>query len=182
MNTDRWTTPIDAITADFQMQFASLTGEQLNWKPNPSVWSIAQNIDHLMVINGTYFPVIESIRKGSYTLHWFARFSFMVNFFGNVVLDSVQTDRKRRTKTFPIWQPSHSPLPDNILGLFLAEQEKLKQLIISSTDLVELQTIIASPANRKVVYYLPVAFDIIVAHERRHFDQACQVLKMLPNP
>ena len=41
-------TRIDKTTEDFTKSFGSLTPEQMNWKPNPQVWSIAQNIDHLI--------------------------------------------------------------------------------------------------------------------------------------
>jgi hypothetical protein len=179
MNTQKWTAKIDETTHAFQQAFGHLTNEQLNWKPHASVWSIAQNIDHLIVINATYFPIIESIRKGTYTLPWIARLGFMVTFFGNVVLDSVQPSRRRKMKTFPVWQPSQSPLPGDVLARFTEAQDKLKTLVTSSSDLVELRTIISSPANKNIVYRLETAFDIITTHEQRHFEQAKEVLTLL---
>jgi len=50
MNTDKWTNQIDTITAEFTKEFGNLSAEQLNWKPNADTWSIAQNMDHLIVI------------------------------------------------------------------------------------------------------------------------------------
>jgi hypothetical protein len=42
---------------------------------------------------------------------------------------------------------------------------------------VENGTIISSPANKNIEYKLETAFDIIVAHEKRHLEQAREVLK-----
>jgi DinB superfamily len=99
---DRWTEQIDELTENFKQSFGSLTSEQLNWQPNLTTWSIGQNIDHLIIINRTYFPVVEDIRNGKYKLPLIAKLDFMVSFFGKTVLKAVQPDRKRRMKTFPI--------------------------------------------------------------------------------
>ena len=53
-----WTSQLDKITEHFVADFGSLSAEQLNWKPNSQTWSIAQNIDHLIVVNQTYYPIL----------------------------------------------------------------------------------------------------------------------------
>ena len=169
---ERWTTHIDEITNAFTQSFGTLTIEQLNWKPNPNVWSIGQNLDHLIIINGTYFPVIDAVRAGNYKLPFIAKLGFMVTFLGRTILQSVQPDRRRRMKTFPIWEPTKSDVGPDIWDRFENQQEKLKTLIRSSSDLLDNGIVISSPANKNIVYKLETAFDIIVAHERRHFEQS----------
>lgn len=176
MNTDKWTAKIDEVTEGFKKLTTSLSAEDLNWKPNESTWSVAQNVDHLIVINNTYYPVIEKVREGTYTLPWIGGIGFMVNFFGKVVLKSVQPDRRKKMKTFPIWEPSSSKFEVTILQKFGVHQDKLKNLIRSCSDLLEKETIISSPANRMIVYKLETAFDIIAAHEQRHLEQARELL------
>jgi hypothetical protein len=102
-----------------------------------------------------------------------------VRFFGKVIPDSVQPDRRKKMKTFPIWQPSQSEIAADILQQFENHQEQLKNLIESSSDLLDQRAIISSPANKNIVYTLETAFDIIVTHERRHFEQAKEVLATL---
>jgi hypothetical protein len=176
--TDRWSQKINATTANFKNEFSRLTVDELNWKPNPQTWSIAQNIDHLIVINATYYPVIDAIRKGSYKVSGLAKLGFMVNFLGKMILGSVQPDRKRKMKTFPIWEPSTSAISGDILQQFEKHQDDLKKLILNCGDLIDKNTIIASPANKNIVYKLETAFDIIVTHEERHFAQAKEVGEM----
>ena len=169
---DKWCTQIDEITHHFRQAFGSLTPEELNWRPNAQTWSIGQNMDHLIVINGTYFPVIQAVRAGTYRLPFQAKFNWVVVFLGRTVLKAVQPDRRKKMKTFPIWEPTSSQVPANIWERFEAQQEALKALVQASADLLDHGTVISSPANRHIVYKLETAFDIIVAHERRHFEQA----------
>lgn len=78
---ENWREQIDKNTQSYIETFGELSIEQLNWKPNSETWSIAQNIDHLIVINKTYFPVIESIRKGTYKTPFLGKLEFVVSFF-----------------------------------------------------------------------------------------------------
>jgi hypothetical protein len=174
--TTRFTHKIDETTNAFKKSFGMLTVEQLNFKPNPETWSIAQNIDHLIVINETYYPVIKSLREGSYKLPFMAKLGFMVNFLGNMILGSVQPDRKRKMKTFPIWEPAKSEISADILTRFEKHQTELKNMISGCEDLLQQGTIISSPANKNIVYKLETAFDIITTHEQRHLEQAKEVL------
>lgn len=176
MNTSKWTTAIDLITADFKEQFGNLTILQLNWTPDNKHWSVAQNIEHLIIINKTYFPVIDQLRKGEYQRPWIGRFKFIVNLFGRLILDSVQPDRRKKLKTFPLWEPSYKEIGADILQRFEQHQEELKRVIESTSDLLDREALISSPANKNIVYKLETAYDIIITHERRHFEQAKEIL------
>jgi hypothetical protein len=78
-------------------------------------------------------------------------------------------------KTFPIWEPTSSHVPPDIWEKWEAQQAAMKSLIQSSHDLLDKGTVISSPANKNIVYKLETAFDIIVAHERRHLEQALEL-------
>ncbi|MGA7723188.1 MAG: DinB family protein [Ignavibacteriaceae bacterium] len=169
------TNQIDGITTDFIKSFSPLTNEQLNRKPDPKTWSIAQNIEHLIIVNESYYPIIESIRNGSYKLPFISKINIIVSFTGNMILKSISPDRKRKVKTFAIWEPETSQIPSDILKRFESHQQNLKTLINNSNDLISKATIISSPANKNIVYKLETAFEIIIVHERRHYNQAKEV-------
>jgi hypothetical protein len=175
MDVQHWLKQIDQTTESFQNAFGQLSEAELNWKPNAKTWSVAQNIHHLITINESYYSVIKSVREGSQKLPWIASVKFMVRFFGNFILDSVEPTRKRKMKTFPLWEPSQSNLPGNILEQFVQHQTELKDLIQSNNDLLDNGVIISSPANRNIVYTLSRAWDIITTHEERHYSQATEV-------
>jgi len=172
-------TKIDDITNTFKAVFGNLSAEQLNWKPNEQTWSIAQNIDHLIVINESYYPVIKSVREGTYKLPLMGKMGFMVNSMGKMILNAVEPTRKKKIKTFPIWEPAKSEIGSDIVNRFNKQQEELKKLIANSADLIEKGVVISSPANKNIVYKLGTAFDIIIAHEQRHLEQAKEVLSQL---
>ncbi len=175
MTPERWTKQIDEATAAFQKAFGQLSYKALNQKPDSGTWSIAQNIDHLITINESYYPTFEALEKGSYRTPWIGKLGFMATFLGNFVLQSVQPDRKRKMKTFPIWEPAQSSLPADILDRFAEHQEQLKAWIGRLEGPLSAGAVIASPANKNIVYKLETAFDIITAHEWRHLEQARHV-------
>ncbi len=170
---------IDHVTKAIVTEFGALDQDQLNWKPNAAVWSIAQNIDHLMVINQTYFGIPQLIRSGHYSLPWIGKITFIVSVLGNVILKSVHPSRRKKLKTFPIWEPSKSKIAIDVVQQFVLHQIRLKDLITNSIDLMERRVVISSPANRNIVYTLEKAFQIIATHEERHLEQAREILRVL---
>ena len=110
---------------------------------------------------------------------WLGKLDFMVRFFGDFILKSVNPDRKSRMRTLPIWEPTKSNVDTNIFSRFAAQQSLLKENIQSCLDLLDQGVVISSPANRIIVYKLDRAFDIIVTHERRHLEQARELKQLI---
>jgi hypothetical protein len=173
---NKWDAKIDEITNDFQNSFGKLSSQEINWKPNASTWSIAENMDHIIKTNKSYFSIVDKAKIGSYNTSYLANFGWIVNLFGRVILKGVDPNRRKKTKTFKMWEPNEKKIFLSILDEFFDHQAELKQLINHSSDLISKETVISSPVNKHVVYKLETAFDIIVNHERRHYNQALEVL------
>lgn len=174
-----WNQELDQTTSDFQSAFGSLDSAQLNWKPNAQRWSIAQNIEHLIIINESYYPQFTSLKEGSTKPPFISKIGFLVSFLGKTILNSVNPDRRKKMKTFAIWEPSKSEVGGDILSRFQTHQSQLKEHINSLQSFVDQGAVISSPANKNIVYKLETAFDIIVTHEKRHLEQAKEVLEQL---
>lgn len=175
MDTRKWTSQIDEITDQFKAAFGTMGSETLNKKPSVREWSIGQNLEHLIVINNSYYPIPDKIRANNYKIPRVATWSFFAKMVGNMILGSVEQSRKRKTKTFPVWEPSEESNNPNIYREFIAEQEQLKAWIRSVDDLLESDVVIGSPANKNICYKLSKALDIIVEHERRHLNQCLEI-------
>lgn len=173
---NNWLQRIDQQTDRVNTFFGKLTDEQLYRKPGEKIWSVAENLQHLIVINNSYFPAIETIRSGKQKLGFLSKFGFIRNFFGKMILAGVHPERKKKMKTFPVWEPVQFNTNDNLIESFVTHQESLKKLIKESEDLLMQNAIIASPANKNIVYSLADAFEIIVTHEERHVNQAAELL------
>lgn len=174
-----WEVKIDRITEKFLNSFSPLTQEELNWKPNAETWSIAENMEHLIVLNESYYPAFESLQKGNYKLAFIARFGFVVSFFGKLILKSVQPDRKKKMKTFKIWEPTKNSFSKNVLKRFEAHQESLKKEILKIQDHIKQNAIISSPVNKNIVYRLETALNILITHEERHYEQANDIYRKI---
>ena len=170
-----WKSTFDQVTEEVRANFGALDIETLNLKPNPAKWSIAQHIEHLIIINSTYYPVINEVRNGSYKNPWQGKVGFLVRFFGRVILKSVQPANKRKTKTLPPWEPSKSDIEADIIERFVRHQEEFKAFIDSCSDLIEKNIVIPSPANKSIQYYLKTAMDIVATHEKRHLSHMTEV-------
>ncbi|MCB0730940.1 MAG: DinB family protein [Ignavibacteriae bacterium] len=168
---------IDNITLDFLNQFENLNEEQINWKPNSAKWSTAQILEHIIKTNESYFSIPQEIKNGSYKLPITAKIPFLPNIFGKMILAGVNPNRKMKSKTFTIWEPSFSNFGREIFKNFENHQKELKKFIEENEDLIMHKTIISSPANRNLIYTFDTAINIIIDHEKRHYYQAKETLE-----
>src|SRR6266487_1097548 len=134
METKKWIEELDDVTLSIKNEFGGLSDEELNWKPNASTWSVGQIIDHLFVVNKTYFPIFSQLKNNEYQLIWLGKIDFMVRFFGDLILKSVNPDRKKKMKTLSIWEPSKSRIETDIIQKFSEQQQTLKVWISNSSS------------------------------------------------
>ncbi|MEJ2114177.1 MAG: DinB family protein, partial [Flavobacteriaceae bacterium] len=89
LSSNKWVNRINEITCDFENSFGILSVQELNWKPNYSTWSIAENIDHIIKTNKSYFSIIEKARTKTLNTSYLANFGWIVNLFGLTILKGV---------------------------------------------------------------------------------------------
>lgn len=170
MLSQHWIAQLNANTELAKAYFGHLDAEELNLKPQANTWSIGQQLDHLIVINSTYFPTFGALLAGKHKISWLAKLPFYAGFMGNFILKSVQPENPKKINTFPIWEPSSSNIPGNIVEKFVEHQAELSGYLEQLSNLMEEAPIIASPANSNILYTLPKAIEIIVTHEKRHIE------------
>ena len=178
METQEFIDCVEELSIKFNREFDHCDLATLNFKPDKKSWSIAQIMAHLIKINESYFPLFTQLQEGKYSLPVTGKIGFLVKFFGKALLKSVQPETKKKSRTFPGWQPSEETFSEEILIEFNAVQEALKNHIENSEVLLHQQAIISSPVNKFIVYRLETAFQILLAHEERHFQQAKRVLEI----
>ena len=181
MSDQDWETAIAENSEVFSREFGKLNGSQLNWKPDPKTWSVGQVLEHLLKTSQSYEPIIAKLLDGSYRTPLMGKITPAVNFFGKMILGAVQPEAQRKTRTFPVWEPAQSAVQDGILADFLDSQEVVKNQIKACRQAGLLACVVGSPASGMVVYKLSTAFDILVAHQRRHFLQAQRILAAQPD-
>jgi len=169
---------IDSNTKLVQDLFGHLTHELLN-QSDGAQWSIAQNIEHLILINSSYFPIIDQLNQKVYKRPFHGRIQFIVKFLGGFVKQSVEPSRQKKMKTFPVWEPKEATVLHDVIDQFTAHHQDLKRYIELAAPFIQNKTVIHSPASKVIVYELDTVFDIIIQHELRHIEQAKEQLQKI---
>ncbi len=166
----------DAITGDVQAAFGQLNVEQLNWKPSAAAWSVAQCLDHLIVINGPMLAPFDQVISGTKPTRFMERLPFLPGLWGRIMVKTLQPDNRQKLKSPPTVVPSSSKLDPAIITRFVTHQQELKQKLRAVENLSPEKVIMTSPFASFITYSLLDAARIIVVHERRHFEQAKRVM------
>jgi hypothetical protein len=165
-----------SIAEDAGRSFGSLSTEQLNWRPGANEWSVAQCLDHLVVINSGYFPVLARIEGGQFRPSFKERLPLVPRLFGSLVLKAVRPETQFKSKADPRFGPCTSGIDSGIVTRFIAHQREIIEHMERTAHLDLSRLIITSPVLGFVTYSLLDAYRIIVAHERRHLAQAKRVM------
>lgn len=175
----QWQQKLDELTKEFKERFGDMQADELNQKPNAQTWSIAENLQHLITVNSSYFPVIDKVKNGTHKTPFLGKMKFYVNLMGNTILKSVSPQNRKKLRTFPMWEPAAANIGSDIVCDFARHQSDLKNRIVTAEDAIQKGTVISSPANANIVYTLEKAFDIMIAHEERHLHQAIEAFEVI---
>ncbi len=175
------TSELEKISADVQKTFGSLSAEQLNWKPNAESWSVGQCLEHLIITNNAFLPMLEQIARGERKNSFWENYSPLTSFFGNLVVNSLKSDKKK----FPapkMIRPSESAIVPDIIKKFVAQQSEVIQKFEATAHVDWHKVVLTSPFASFITYDLHNGYRVFVEHEKRHFRQAERVLNLKEFP
>ena len=162
------------VANEARSTFGHLTPSQLNWKPSPERWSIAQCFDHLIAVNKAYFPVIDNVLAGKKRTLW-ESMPVLPGLMGKMVIKAVEPTSTRKFKARKNFEAAQSNISGSIINDFVDHQAKVVDKM-KATQHLDLEKItITSPVAAVMTYSLIDAYRIIVVHEQRHFQQAKRV-------
>src|SRR5687767_5956985 len=167
---------ISQISHEASTKFSGLSESQLNWKPEPAKWSIAQCLDHLIVSNKTYYPSFEKLLSHSYRLSFFQKLNPFKKIMGPLMVKYMSSDGKKTFKSPKAFEPSSSNITAGIVKEFIDHQEEMKKYFQRLGQLDTKNLVIASPVSGLITYTLADAMKLLAVHEQRHLKQAENVL------
>jgi len=156
-------------------EFFNISLEQLNWKPSPGAWSIAQCLDHLIVSHNSYFPDLKKISAGTYKMNFWEKYSPFSAAWGRILKDQLQEQVRRKMRAPKIIQPSSSKLNIELLEDYYKNLDIFLEYISICKNIDIDKIIINSPTISIVTYSLRDAFQFLIQHEHRHINQAIRV-------
>lgn len=167
-------TSANKVSDDAKATFGKLSVAQLNWKPSPDRWSVAQCFDHLINTNKGYFPEIEEVLAGKKRTLW-QKMPGLPGLTAKLLIKSLDPSSKRKIKAPKKFEPAQSNVSGSVIDDFADQQQKIVEKMKATEHLDLEQIVITSPAASVVTYSLMNAYRIIVVHEHRHFQQAQRV-------
>lgn len=164
------------IANEAKSTFGHLTPSQLNWKPSPDRWSVAQCFDHLITSNNGYFPVIDNVLAGRKRTFW-ESIPVLPGLAGKLLIKSLDPASTRKIKAPKRFEPAQSDISASVIDDFADQQSKIVEKMKATEHLDLERIVITSPVASAVTYSLMDAYRIIVVHEQRHFQQAKRVME-----
>jgi DinB family protein len=166
----------DRIARDAEKLFGGLSAAQLNWKPGPEQWGVAQCLEHLINANREMHGPLDEILAGTQRTRLLERVPGLAGLWGRVMVKSLEPESPRRLKAPRSAVPSASAVEPDIVRRFVARQRETIERMRSLEGRDPARVVITSPFLKLVVYSALDACRIIVVHERRHFAQAQRVM------
>lgn len=169
---------LESIQKQLLQKYDSLTQQQLNWSPSPKVWSIAQCIDHTILANKAYFPLLVQLGNGTKKTKKREKLPLLPDVWGKwLVRTSRPNSRLNKLMAPEAYLPSDQPIATSILQEFREHQEILINLIQKTDQVSHDSTVITSPRNGLVTYSLKDCCKLILQHEQLHLGQAEKIFQ-----
>ena len=164
-----------AITGD-------LTEAQLNWKPSPDQWSIAQCLEHLAVTTREFDQYFAAALERGKNRSPMSNPPYKPSMMGGWLARHVAPDSPRKLRAPKMFRPAEASNIRDSLQMFLGEQSKFIHFVRRCTAIDYNKTRIRSPVTPLMRYSLADAFVITVLHAQRHLEQARRVREMAQFP
>ena len=162
------------VGRDTQATFGALDVRQLNWQPDATRWSIAQCFDHLLTANRLMLRSAQDALEKGPTI-W-GRLPLLPHLCGPMLVRSQAPEAVRRFSAPRDAQPAASDIPADVLQRFVDQQREAAAWMGTLDEGDARRTIMSSPFLRLVTYSVLDGCRLIVAHDRRHIEQARRVL------
>ena len=166
---------LSAIRSDATELLGGLSEVQLNWRPAPDRWSIAQNLTHLVVIGRLYLPQFDSALQRAREKGWRNPGPFEYGAIGNWVIAELEPPPRRRLRAPKMFKPQPVQPLEHVRDAFLALQGEFEQRVHAANGIDLRRAKVATVFTSLLRLPLGQAFQAMLAHERRHLWQARNV-------
>jgi hypothetical protein len=168
-------TALADVARDAQGTFGGLDGRQLNWRPDATRWSVAQCFEHLLTANRLMFQAAEHALQHPPSTLW-QRLPLLPGLLGWMLIRSQAPDAVRKFTAPSRAQPTTSEVPGDIIRRFVNQHREAAEWMRTIAERDAGRAIMTSPFLRVVTYSVLDGCRLVVAHDRRHVEQARRVM------
>lgn len=162
------------IAEEASATFGSLDASQLNWKPDSSRWSVAQCFEHLLTANRLIFTNADDALRNPPRTPW-QRLPLLPGLFGRALIRSQAPGATRKYTAPEKARPTTSDIPSDVIQRFIDQHHEAVEWMRAIREPDAARAIMVSPFIRVVTYSVLDGCRLVVAHDRRHFEQARRV-------
>jgi len=160
-----------------QDSFGRLTAAQLNWRPDPARWSVAQCLEHLISANQQMQQAAQGALGATGRRNLWTRLPGWPRLMGRMLIRSQAPQATRKFKAPSVAQPSSSAIPADIVHRFVDQHRALVAWMQRLDERRAMGVIMTSPFARVVTYSVLDGCRLMIAHDHRHLQQAARVVQ-----
>ncbi len=165
-------TGLDDLAQETQATFGGFDVQQLNWRPDATRWSVAQCFEHLLTANRLMFQAAEAALNNAGSRTLWQRLPVLPGVLGRMLIRSQAPSASRKFTAPPKAQPSTSDIAADIIQRFVEQHHDAVARVQALDERDAARAIMTSPFISVVTYSVLDGWRLILAHDRRHFEQA----------
>jgi hypothetical protein len=175
-----WLDQLEALRLDARSLTDGLSADQLNWRPEPGRWSIAQCLEHITLTLRLYPEKMEQMIRESRERQARGARAYGEGAFSRWFVSSMEPPARMRVRTArrvdPSKQPGTTPLDTaRVLTDFDAELTRFGRSAAAADGVSLVHGRTSSPFFALLRFTLGQVIAMNLAHARRHLWQARQV-------
>jgi len=168
-------TGLDGMAQETQAAFGGFDARQLNWRPDAARWSVAQCFEHLLTANFLMFQAAEVALKNARPRTVWQRLPILPGVLGRMLIRSQAPSGARRFTAPSKAQPATSDIAADIIQRVVEQHRDFVAWVQALDERDAARTIMTSPFMRVVTYSVLDGWRLMLAHDRRHFEQARRI-------
>lgn len=166
---------LEAAAREAQETFGGLDRRQLNWRPDATRWSVAQCLDHLLVVNRLLLQAAGDALDETRPRTFWQRLPVLPGVFGRLLIRSQAPEAARKFTAPPNARPSASDLGADLIPRLVEQHGTIASWMQALDEDRAARAIMTSPFLRVVTYSVADGLRLMLAHDRRHLAQARRV-------
>ncbi|MEO7273114.1 MAG: DinB family protein [Vicinamibacterales bacterium] len=167
---------LEAVAVEAQGLFGGLDPGQLNWRPDPARWSVAQCLDHLLTANRLMIRAADDAQAPGASRSVWQRLPVLPGILGGMLIRSQSPGATRRFTAPAQAHPASSDIEADIVRRFVSQHEEAVGRLRTLDESLAARAIMTSPFVKVVTYRVLDGWRLVLAHDRRHLHQAQGVM------
>src|SRR5262245_3794210 len=166
---------LDEVARDVEASLGGLSALQLNWRPDTTRWSVGQCVEHLVAVNRLMIQGASDALDHTRPRTVWQRARILSGVLGRMLIRSQSPYGARKFTSPPGAQPAASDIAADVIQRFVEQHRDAVARLLKLDEHNAARVVMPSPFIGVVVYSVLDGWRLVLAHDRRHIEQARRV-------